>query len=146
MAPKTNEEESFEAMFEMRRLRQTLKPLTALFLIMDYTQDELESAISKIDSKSMARLDIRFEVARRLLERQSRRLYDNDRNQIISSHVPPKLYTIKTAAIAIGISEASITNAINNGMLNYINVAVTGKRRSIRISQNDVDEFIKHKK
>lgn len=138
-------EELIASIAEMQKLRKTQRPLTTILLIMDYTQQELESAISKIDSKVMDRIDIRFEVARKLLERQSRRLDDIERNKIISSPAPQKLYTVKSAAQAIGISEPSIMNAINNGKLNFTNVAVTGKRRSLRISQKDIDEFIKHK-
>jgi hypothetical protein len=146
MMQKPIERDALEAMMEMKRLRETIHPLTALFLVMDYTQVELESAISKIDSKIMDRLDIRFEVARKLLERQRMKLNDIERNPIVSSPTLQEPYTIETAAIAIGLSKASVRNAINNGTLNFNDVSVTGKRRSIRISPKDVEEFIKHKK
>lgn len=135
-----------EAFDQMRRLRQSVSPLAALFLIMDYTSEELESSISKINSKDMGRLGIRFGVAKQFLDRQWDKLAREEQNEIESSTRAKVFYTVKTAAKAIGISEGSIRNAIKNGKLNYSNVAAQGERKQYRISQKDVDEYIKHKK
>ena len=135
------------ALCEMKRLRYEVSPITALLLIMDYTQKELETSISKIDEKTMSRLDLRYNLAKNLLDRHWQKLtYHNLGQENEFSNIPSKTYTVSTAAQAIGVSEGTIRNAINNGKLKYSDVSATGNRKYIRISQKDVDEYIKHKK
>ena len=135
-----------EAMSEMIKFRHSVSPLTAILLIMDYSQMELDVAIRKIDLKTMDRLGPRFELARHLLEKQQQRLYRYEDMKHESSKIPQKKFTVKTAALEIGISEGTVWNAINGGKLNYSDVSGTGNRRNVRISQKDIDEYRKHKK
>jgi hypothetical protein len=135
-----------EAKSEMIKYRHSMSPLTTFLLIMDYSQMELDESIRKIDLKTMDRLEPRFELARHLLGKQQQRLYINEDKKHESLKIPTKQFTIKTAAIEIGVSEGTIRNAISGGKLNYSNVSGTGNRKNVRISQKDIDEYRKHKK
>lgn len=138
--------DSSEAMAEMKKLRHTLSPLTAMYLIMDYTTDELETSISKIEFVTMSRLDARYKLAETYLDRHWLKMIHIGEPESAASIRLKKTFTIQEAAEQIGVSYGTISNAIKNGRLKYNDVTGQGNRLHARISQKDIDEYIKHKK
>ena len=64
-----------EAKREMEKLKKSINPLAAVLLLADYPHPELEQAISKLHSKHIDRMHLRFNIVFQLLQNQKSKFY-----------------------------------------------------------------------
>jgi excisionase family DNA binding protein len=60
-----------------------------------------------------------------------------------ASTLPPKLYAVPEAAELLSIDRSQVYVLINRGELAWVDMRVTAKRPRVRITQAEIDRFIK---
>lgn len=123
------EQDFRENLIEAMNLRDKIKPLTALFLLMEYSFDELQSDIRKLDDpKVLIRLNARVNQANQLLEYHRQ---DTGRKE---SHPNPDAFEnsfcdFKTVMEILGLSRAKVESLILDKVIVPIQNRPGEKRR-----------------
>jgi hypothetical protein len=68
---------------EAKKMKNSLHPLTAILLLADYSQPELEDAIGKLHAIDFSsyRINLRFNIVFQLLENQKNKIYRQKDNK-----------------------------------------------------------------
>ena len=135
-----------EAISEKNEYRDKISPLATILLLTDLTSQEIEDAIDKLDIRAHDRVLARFNNANFYLRHHLEKLYKLEKEQPNDQRPPMKYYTIKEFAALTKASESHIRNLVDNHLLPFTDFAGKDrKNRLIRISEKDLDEFLKHK-
>jgi excisionase family DNA binding protein len=130
-----------EAMSEKNKFKDKISPLAAILLVTDYSSQELEEAIDKLDFRTHDRVSARFANANYYLRHYVDKQYRQEREE----PTPIKYYTIKEFAAITKSSVSHIRNLVENNLLPYTDFAgKDSKNRLVRISEENLKEFLKH--
>lgn len=119
----------FPALKEMAELNKSISPLAAVLLLADYSHPELEKAISKLHSKAIARMNIRFDIVFQLLQNHKFRLNRPDVNDSTFRSMYDKTYCdFNEVKKILGKSKGKVETLISNGRIIPV-PNKTGKKR-----------------
>ena len=105
----------FPALNEMAELKKSISPLAAVLLLADYSHPELEKAISKLHTKAIARMNIRFDIVFQLLQNHKFRLNRPDVNDSTFRSMYDQTYCdFKDVMKILGKSKGKVETLISN--------------------------------
>ena len=130
-----------EAMSEKSKFKNKISPLLAILLITDFSSNEIEAAIDKLDFRTHDRVCGRFSNAMYYL-----RLHvDKQYRQGMEPPTPIKYYTIQEFADITKLSVSHVRSMVENNLIPYTDFAGKDrKNKLVRISEKDLKEFLKH--